>query len=600
MMKWGIGLVLAGVALGAVAAHGQALIEPDLASEMAGLGPGEKVAVTIALTSQADPRALEGLAAGKSRSQRRALVVQALKSFSSQAQERVLSELRLGEVRGEVSDIQPFWLCNAIACRVTKEETKRVAQFPEVWFVEKSVLVSKDVFGVEERAGVEFTPLPVREWHISKIGADSVWNLLGITGQGVIVGDIDTGTNYNHIDLASHLWTDPNYPHHGWNFELNNDDPIDVQGHGSFMTGLIASDGTAGDTCGVAPRVQIMACRVRTTADTLAENQVFSAMQFCVAPPLSPTHGADLVLFPMGWDHSWNPRRSLWRQNVDNLSTAGLLLIARLGSLSVPPPDAVLTPGDCPGPWHHPADQSGGVSGAVPVGAVDNTDAIASFSSRGPVTWQGIPPYGDYPYNPGPGLIRPDLSAPGVNLTSLAYSSNNGYSSGWSGTSLCAAVVAGVGALMLERNPALLPRQVDSILQMTVRPLGTQPKNNIYGTGRVSAYQSVLHTPSGVEVLSSQEQIPSVLGLGEAKPNPSPGQVAVSYTLPVESQVSLKVYNLSGQLVRTLLSGKEQAGFKHAAWDGRSEDGSHVASGVYFYRLEAGSFAATKKMVVIR
>jgi hypothetical protein len=153
---------------------------------------------------------------------------------------------------------------------------------------------------------------------------------------------------------------------------------------------------------------------------------------------------------------------------------------------------------------------------------------------------------------------------------------------------------------MLEKNLSLLPWQVDSILQMTVRPLGAQPKNNTYGTGRVSAYQAVLSTPSGLEVQPSLEVMPKIMALGLSVPNPAKGSIAISYDLPVETGVSLKVYNLSGQLVRSLVSGKEQAGYKHATWDGRSERGARVASGVYFYRLVAGSFAATKKMIVIR
>jgi flagellar hook assembly protein FlgD len=76
--------------------------------------------------------------------------------------------------------------------------------------------------------------------------------------------------------------------------------------------------------------------------------------------------------------------------------------------------------------------------------------------------------------------------------------------------------------------------------------------------------------------------------------------VGISYDLPVETQVSLEVYNLSGQLVCTLASGREKSGYKHVTWDGRSDNGVRTASGVYFYRLEAGSFTATKKLVMIR
>jgi hypothetical protein len=106
---------------------------------------------------------------------------------------------------------------------------------------------------------------------------------------------------------------------------------------------------------------------------------------------------------------------------------------------------------------------------------------------------------------------------------------------------------------------------------------------------------------SGVELNPLvKPAVPMRFALGPAVPNPSRGGTLISYDLPVETQVSLKVYNLSGQLVRTLVAGKEKAGYRQVSWDGRSEVGSHVASGVYFYRMETGSFAATKKLVVVR
>jgi hypothetical protein len=106
---------------------------------------------------------------------------------------------------------------------------------------------------------------------------------------------------------------------------------------------------------------------------------------------------------------------------------------------------------------------------------------------------------------------------------------------------------------------------------------------------------------SGVEMNPLvKPAVPMRFALGPAVPNPSRGGTLISYDLPVETQVSLKVYNLSGQLVRTLVAGKEKAGYRQVSWDGRSEVGSHVASGVYFYRMETGSFAATKKLVVVR
>jgi hypothetical protein len=120
--------------------------------------------------------------------------------------------------------------------------------------------------------------------------------------------------------------------------------------------------------------------------------------------------------------------------------------------------------------------------------------------------------------------------------------------------------------------------------------------------GRATKYTTdPPHPISGVEL--NPLVVPAVpvrFALGPAVPNPSGGPVGIAYALPQEAVVSLKVYNLSGQLVKTLVAGKEQPGYKHVSWDGRSENGSKAASGVYFYRMEAGSFTATQKMVVIR
>jgi hypothetical protein len=104
----------------------------------------------------------------------------------------------------------------------------------------------------------------------------------------------------------------------------------------------------------------------------------------------------------------------------------------------------------------------------------------------------------------------------------------------------------------------------------------------------------------GVELNPVTTQLPMHFALGLAAPNPSGGRLGISYDLPVAAQVSLKVYNMTGQVVKTLTSAKETPGYKHVQWDGRSDAGIRVASGVYFYRLQAGSFTATKKLVIAR
>jgi trehalose utilization protein len=247
----------------------------------------------------------------------------------------------------------------------------------------------------------------------------------------------------------------------------------------------------------MAPHAQTMVCRTKTSLgsplpDTVAENTVMNAMQFCVAPPLSPTHHAQLLTMSLGWLHSWTPRRALWRDCVTNVAAAGLpYFIANGNEGSSSPPDNVRTPGDCPNPYHHPAEPDGGRSGAISIGATTSSDDIASFSSWGPVSWTGIDPYNDYAYPPG--LYKPDFSAPGENVTSCRL--GGGYTQ-MSGTSMATPCAAGVCALILEKNPNLLPEDVSEIMQNSVLPLGTQPKNNTFGTGRIDAMLCIANTPA--------------------------------------------------------------------------------------------------------
>jgi hypothetical protein len=83
-------------------------------------------------------------------------------------------------------------------------------------------------------------------------------------------------------------------------------------------------------------------------------------------------------------------------------------------------------------------------------------------------------------------------------------------------------------------------------------------------------------------------------------PNPFNPSTVISYQLAVNSRVSLKIYNMLGQEVRTLVKGYETAGYKQVRWDGKDHAGNSVSSGVYIYRLETGQFVQSKKMVLIR
>ena len=94
--------------------------------------------------------------------------------------------------------------------------------------------------------------------------------------------------------------------------------------------------------------------------------------------------------------------------------------------------------------------------------------------------------------------------------------------------------------------------------------------------------------------------IPSEYELKQNYPNPFNPSTTITYAIPVAGKVTLSIYNLHGQLIRTLASGMAPAGRYKAVWDGRDTNGGRVASGLYVYRLEASDFMATKKLVLAK
>jgi hypothetical protein len=106
-----------------------------------------------------------------------------------------------------------------------------------------------------------------------------------------------------------------------------------------------------------------------------------------------------------------------------------------------------------------------------------------------------------------------------------------------------------------------------------------------------------------VEEQTGEEELIPRFSLSNNYPNPFNPATRIRYTVhgrQTPFRTTLKIYNIRGQLVRTLVDEPEQAGTYEVTWDGRDEKGDEVSSGVYLYRLEAGDFSEAKKMVLMR
>jgi hypothetical protein len=99
--------------------------------------------------------------------------------------------------------------------------------------------------------------------------------------------------------------------------------------------------------------------------------------------------------------------------------------------------------------------------------------------------------------------------------------------------------------------------------------------------------------------------VPEKFALLQNYPNPYNPETWIPYMLPVNTDVTIKIYNPTGNIVKTLSLGEREAGMyvskdRAAYWDGKNEAGEQIGSGVYFYAIEAGDFRAVKKMIILK
>lgn len=103
-----------------------------------------------------------------------------------------------------------------------------------------------------------------------------------------------------------------------------------------------------------------------------------------------------------------------------------------------------------------------------------------------------------------------------------------------------------------------------------------------------------------INSIADVEGQPNQFALYNAYPNPFNPTTIICYSLKENSLVSLEIYNIKGQKVKTLVNSKKEKGEWTVFWNGKDESGSSVCSGIYFYRLKTGNFIQTKRMTLLK
>ena len=458
----------------------QSKLRADLGEVLAQTEPGDLVPITVIMREQVPREVIQSARNIENKAVRRAYVINTLKLAAAESQADLLQVLRQQALAGQVESLNPMWIHNLVAARVTPETARLVALREDVAYLNYDRPAGVEIFPAVPGEAID-TSVPAIECGVVNMRAPEVWSEFSITGEGVVVGVIDTGMCLTHPDIVNQIWTNPGeIPNNGvdddnngyiddvngWNFENNNNNVNDSYGHGSHVSGTVAGDGTQGQQSGMAPDAQIMVLKFWNSFS--GEQTVWDGMEY------GTENGADILTASLGWPHSLSPDRVTWRTICENSMAAGVVVTYAAHNYGCSnPPDDVTTPGDVPD--------------MITVGAVDCNDVKAGFSSCGPSTWEGIFPWNDWPYPPG--KLKPTIAAGGVNT--LSHSFCSGYTT-MSGTSMATPHVAGAMALMLQANPNLDHWQCKQILKDTAVDLGPPGPDNQLGHGRVDAYEAVV------------------------------------------------------------------------------------------------------------
>ncbi len=135
--------------------------------------------------------------------------------------------------------------------------------------------------------------------------------------------------------------------------------------------------------------------------------------------------------------------------------------------------------------------------------------------------------------------------------------------------------------------------------ELTSIPEGKSPLFTVKGDLELSKVEAATYKGAPIEVKSSGIILPKEFKLLQNFPNPFNATTQISFALPKDGNVSLKIYNVAGQLVKTYDSFMT-AGYRTITWDGTNKSGDDVASGVYFYNLKAEEFTKTLKMTLLK
>jgi serine protease AprX len=325
----------------------------------------------------------------------------------------------------------------------------------------------------------------LRSVYPKAVKADRAWNS-NYTGAGVTVALIDTGIA-DVPDLAGRvLPVTDDLTQVTTTCQNFSGDPGcgDSYGHGTFIAGIIAGDGSSSDGAytGIAPDANLVSVKIAGPDGSADVSNVLAAIQWVVS--FKDRYGIKVLNLSLGTDGTQSYRTDPFDYAVERAWSAGIAVVVSAGNAG-PDPRTISKPADDPF--------------VITVGAVDDEgtpglgdDALPLFSAHGPTAADGI----QKPDVVAPGAHIASLRAPGSSIDTNFTNYIDGYYRRGSGTSMAAGVVSGSVALLLQANPSWSPNRIKYALKSTAHNVASTDANAV-GSGEIDV-QGALASPYGL------------------------------------------------------------------------------------------------------
>jgi subtilisin family serine protease len=463
---------------GALAVPGLPRVDEQIFTDI-NASPDGSTDFVVVLNSQANVDSAYGIQDWNARGQ---AVYNKLTSFANMSQKSLVNYLN-----GQGVDFTPLYIINAViihAGNTNLVNSLSARQDVAQLVANRRIAVEQQPSGIWENLLKPVTVPNAVAWGVLRINADQVWSTYGVKGEGMVVAEIDTGTQYDHPALLNQYrgndgdgtfthdynWYDPYFQ-----CPSGGQEPCDPDGHGTHVMGTMVGDDGGAYQIGVAPGAKWISCKGGdAVSGYLLTNELLICAQWILAPFDLAGQNPDPAMRPNVVNNSWGggPNDYWYTGAVAAWRAAGIFPAFANGNA---------------GPLCTTAHSPGDYWNSFATGASDNTDSIAPFSSRGPALITGF--------------LKPNITAPGVNICSSVP--GDGYTCGYSGTSMASPHTAGAVALLLSAAPELVG-QVDLtawVLEQTATPLLTDEgcggdlpdthPNNTFGYGLLNVLGAV-------------------------------------------------------------------------------------------------------------